>query len=97
MRIRPTYIKGRYCPNCGAQRLHVYDVLMLKRNHLRCDHCAVGFTDDAEGRWLAIKFSGTSAIKTMRQPYRIAVGQFKYNHPRNGSLLRRANCERARM
>jgi len=47
------YIKGLYCPRCGAQRVrfdlsHTY---ICKHKHVVCNHCRHGFENSLDGRW----------------------------------------------
>lgn len=72
------YVKGEYCPRCGAQRVRLdftssyicngYNnhVDNPRVRHLVCNHCRHGYVDNIASRWsLRIKHWGYSGAPTI--------------------------------
>lgn len=93
------YLLNRYCPRCGARKL-LFDALttytassITSRIFLICNQCRSGFSDTRIGRWLVIKFDGTSAMK--QREGHPTPGQFAAQHPRNLRICKRAGVPAA--
>lgn len=98
------YIKGEYCPHCGAQKVKVDLVHCYIFNNrstgsvkqLVCENCCYGYGDTLEGRWrLRVGWGGNSVLLSVEPiPELCNPHEWRKQRGRVKEMVRSANRKR---